>query len=340
MSIDLAVLWFVLLGVLLTAYAVLDGFDLGVGVLHLLTKDDVERRLSLNSIGPLWDGNEVWLVTFGGALFAAFPDAYATVLSTFYLPVMLLVFALVGRAVAIELRSKHPSRFWRAYWDFSFSAASALVLFAFGLVAGDLVLGLPLRADGTLEGGALALLHPYALAVGVLTVLAASLHGALFLAIKTEGALHERARRWAWTAFGLFLVAYLGVTIATLRLAPHALHAFERWPIAWVVVVLGVLAIANVPRAMYRGSPTYAFASTSAVIVSLTTLFGLAMFPNFVVSRVDPAANLDLWQASSSVTTLTLMRNIALLGLPFVVTYTAIVHWVFRGKVRLGKLSY
>lgn len=337
---DLAALWFVLLGVLLTVYAVLDGFDLGVGALHLFVRGDTERRLSLNSIGPLWDGNEVWLVTFGGALFAAFPEAYATVLSTLYLPVVALLVMLVGRAVAIELRSKHPSRLWRSYWDASFALASVGVTFAFGVVAGNLLLGLPIDREGRVVGGVSALLHPYALGVGALAVLTAALHGAIFLAIKTEGELGARARRWAWTAFGLVLVAYVGITMATFVLAPHALDGFARWPALWALVVLHVLALANVPRALALGSPRYAFLSSSAVVAGFCALFGLAMFPYLVRSRVDPAANLDLWAAASSHSTLARMRLIAALGLPFVAAYTAIVHWVFRGKVKLGKYSY
>jgi cytochrome d ubiquinol oxidase subunit II len=339
-TFDLALLWYVLLGALLTVYAVLDGFDLGVGALHLFTRGDTERRLALNSIGPLWDGNEVWLVTFGGALFAAFPEAYATVLSTFYLPIMLLMVSLIGRAVSIELRSKHPSPLWRTYWDVSFALSSALVTFLFGVVAGDLILGLPLGADGRLAAGVRSLLHPYALAVGAFAVITSALHGALFLAIKTEGELAARAKRWAWTSFGLFLVAYLGVTVATFVLAPHALENFSRWPIAWVVVVLNVLAVANVPRALTHHSASYAFLSSSAVIAALCFLFGMAMFPHLVVSSLDPSQSLDLWADSSSPTTLAIMRNVALLGMPLVVTYTLIVHWVFRGKVKLGKFSY
>ena len=340
---DLATLWFLGLGVLLTVYAVLDGFDLGVGTLHLFVRGDMERRLTLNSIGPLWDGNEVWLVTFGGALFAAFPEAYATILSGFYLPFIALVLCLVGRAVSIELRSKHHSRWWRGYWDFSFFASSTLVTFLFGLLAGNLILGVPLDAQSEYAGTLGTLFRPYPLAVGAFAVITSAMHGALFLRTKTEGELEARVARWSWTAFGVFLVAWVGVTIATLVLAPHATRNFERWPAAWIVVVLCVLAVANVPRALFRGRPAEAFLSSCGVVASHCFLFGMAMFPNLLYAT--PGADgsmraMDVWEARSSEATLALMTWIAVLGLPLIATYTIIVYRVFAGKVKLSKYSY
>src|SRR5690606_13614919 len=175
---DLNTFWFLALGVLLTGYAILDGFDLGVGALHLFARSEFapgatehgERRILLNAIGPLWDGNEVWLVTFGGALFAAFPEAYATALSGFYLPFMGLLVALIGRAVAIEFRSKRPERWWRAYWDFSFSAASTLVVFIAGIAVGNAIRGIPIGADREFHGTLAGLLNPYALSLGAFAV--------------------------------------------------------------------------------------------------------------------------------------------------------------------------
>lgn len=163
---DLHVFWFVLLGVLATGYAILDGFDLGVGILHPLVKGDRERRLVLNSIGPLWDGNEVWLVTFGGALFAAFPKAYASLFSAFYLPFMFLLFALIGRAISIEFRSKAKARFWRSYWDHSFALSSFVVTFLFGVAAANTMQGIALDARGNHQGSVFDLLGAYPLAVG------------------------------------------------------------------------------------------------------------------------------------------------------------------------------
>jgi cytochrome bd ubiquinol oxidase subunit II len=337
---DFHILWFVLLGVLLIGYAILDGFDLGVGVLHLFVRGDTERRVVINSIGPLWDGNEVWLVTFGGALFAAFPVAYAAVFSGFYLPFMLVLFSLIGRAIAIEFRSKRSSRFWRSYWDFSFFLSSACALFIFGVAAGNVLQGVPLGPDAVFVGHLFDLLGLYPLSVGVLTVATAAMHAAIYLFLKTEGELQKRIHGWMWRTFGIFLVAYLLVTIMTLVRVPHATDNFERWPATWIVVALNVLAIANIPRAIHQGRPFYAFISSSATIAALAFLFGMALFPNLVVSNVDRAYDLSIYNAASSETTLRLMAIIAVIGMPFVATYTAIVYWVFRGKVKLDSSSY
>lgn len=337
--IDLHLFWFVGLGALLTVYAVLDGFDLGVGVLHMLAKGDLERRFSINSIGPLWDGNEVWLVTFGGALFAGFPEAYASILSAFYLPFIFLLFFLIGRAVSIELRSKRESVWWRAYWDWSFTASSFLTLFLFGLLAGNLIAGVPIH-DGEIHVELLRLFRPYPLAVGALAVIGASMHGAIFLHLKTEGAMQERAMRWSWRAFALFVAAYAGVTIATLLMFPHATRNFRAHPAAWIVVAANLLAIANVPRCLHANRPGQAFVSSCATIASLCFLFGMAMFPYFAFDTHEPIHGIDAWNASSSETTLGIMQIVAVLGLPMVATYTGIVYWVFRGKVKLGENSY
>ncbi len=337
---DLHVFWFLTLGLLLTVYAVLDGFDLGVGTLHLFTKSDIDRRTTLNSIGPLWDGNEVWLVTFGGALFAAFPEAYGTILSALYLPVVFLLFFLMGRAVAIEFRGKHPHPRWRAWWDFSFAAASTLTTFTFGLFAGNLILGLHFDEDRQFVGTLPDLLSPYALAVGALAVLGSAMHGALFLRLKIEGELRARVTRWAWIAFGLFVVAYGGVTLATLELVPSATRNFDRWPVAWLLVAAHVLAILNVPRALFRERPREAFASSCAIVAILCFLFGMAMYPHLAFSRDDAGVALDIFNTSSSEGTLARMQVVAFLGIPFVATYSFIVYRVFHGRVKLGKFSY
>jgi cytochrome d ubiquinol oxidase subunit II len=337
---DLNLLWFGLLGLLLTGYAILDGFDLGVGMLHLCTKSDLERRILMNSIGPVWDGNEVWLVTFGGALFAAFPHAYATAFSAFYLPFMLLLFALIFRAVSMEFRSKRTSARWRRGWDIAFFGASGLATFLFGVAVGNSMVGLPIGADMEFQGTFFDLLPPFALLVGVLAVVTFLMHGSIYLYLKTEGDLQSRIRRWMWRTFWAFLAAFLLTTAVTLFSIPHAAANFEQYPWAWGIVVLNILAIANIPRAIHQGRPHYAFVSSAATIAALTFLFGMALFPNLIYSSLAPEWSLTIYNASSSQKTLSIMRTIAFIGMPFVLTYTVIIYWTFRGKVDLGKFSY
>lgn len=337
---DLALAWYVGLGILLTVYAILDGFDFGVGTLHLFWRTDEERRLSLNAIGPLWDGNEVWLVTFGGALFAAFPEAYATILSALYLPFMLLLFFLIGRAVSIELRSKHASKAWRTYWDVSFAASSTLTVFMFGVFAGNLLFGIPVDERGFIHVSVFALFGPYPLLVGLLAVAGAAMHGAAFLQLKLEGEGFHKARRLGLVALGVFLVLVLGITVATLTMLPRAIRHFDEVPIVWAVPVIGSLSTLSALRAMVMRQARVAFASTSVTILSLCLLFGLAMFPHLLFSTHSEAASLDLWESSSSQSTLWTMSIIAMIGAPLVIAYTVIVHYVFRGKVKLGKFSY
>lgn len=337
---DLNILWFILLGVLLTGYAILDGFDLGVGILHLSARNDTERRVFMNSIGPLWDGNEVWLVTFGGALFAAFPEAYATAFSGFYLPFMLLLFALIFRAVSLEFRSKSDIKLWRGFFDFGFFAASFVAALLFGVAIGNMMVGIPVGADKEYAGGFFNLLGPYPLLVGVFVVSIFAMHGAIYLYLKTEGELQKHLHPLMWKTFGIFLVMYMLTTMFTLVEHPQALTLLRQQPIAWVVPVLNVLAIANIPRAIHLGKPGYAFLSSCATIIALNFLLGVALFPNLIVSSIDPAYSLTIYNAASSQKTLAIMRTIAFLGMPFVIAYTVIIYWIFRGKVELGKFSY
>lgn len=337
---ELNVLWFGIVGLLLFGYAVLDGFDLGVGILYPGFRDDRERRILLNSIGPLWDGNEVWLVTFGGALFAVFPDAYATIFSGFYLAFMLLLCALIFRAISIEFRSKRAGRRWRGFFDGAFFAASTLASFLFGVAIGNVVAGMPIGADKEFKGDLFDLLRPYPLLVGALVVALFALHGAIYLYLKTEGDLQQRVKHRIWSAFGIFMTLYVLVTMFTLVAHPRALENFRTIPFAWVVPVLNVLAIANIPRAIYKEQPFYAFVSSCCTIAALVFLLGMALYPNLVVSSLDPAYSLTITNAASSAKTLKTAAIIALIGMPLVLTYTAIIYWVFRGKVKLGEFSY
>jgi cytochrome d ubiquinol oxidase subunit II len=337
----LIVIWFLLEGVLLAGYALLDGFDLGVGILHpFVPRTDEERRISMNSIGPLWDGNEVWLVTFGGALFAAFPEAYASVFSGFYTAFMLLLFALIFRAVSLEFRSKVGQEGWRRFWDWGFFGGSAVATLLFGVAVGNAMLGLPLDEAGNFNGTVLDQLGPYPLLVGLMTVSLFAMHGGLFLYLKTEGDFHQRLRDWMWRSWGLFMVLFMLTTIATVAFIQGAIPNFERWPWSAVFVVAAVLAVANVPRCLYWDKPGQAFLSSSTVILCLVALFGFAIYPNLLTASNDPALSITIFTAASSAKTLTIMLIIAAVGMPFVLAYSAIIYWTFRGKVELGEHSY
>jgi cytochrome d ubiquinol oxidase subunit II len=338
----LQLIWFILIGVLMAGYAILDGFDLGVGILHLFAKDDHERRVFMNSIGPLWDGNEVWLVVFGGALFAAFPNAYATAFSGFYLGFMLLLCCLIFRGVSMEFRSKSPNPAWRTFWDIAFCVASTKATFLFGVVVGNCIQGLPLGEDGdfTRALSLTDLLNSYSVLTGLFAVYTFAMHGAIYLYLKTEGELQQRIRTWMTATFVLFLIHYILVSICTLAYIDRATAKYAEHPWLWLMPILNVLAIANIPRAIYLGRPFYAFISSACTIAAFTFLFGATLFPNLIVSNIDHRYSLTIANAASTEKTLGIMLIVAILGLPFVLTYTATIYWVFRGKVEIGKFSY
>jgi cytochrome d ubiquinol oxidase subunit II len=336
---DLPLLWYLLVGILLAGYAVLDGFDLGVGALHLLARTDEQRRLFLNAIGPVWDGNEVWLVVGGGALFAAFPPVYATVFSGFYLALILLLFALIFRGVAIEFRSQQPGVVWRQTWDVAFSVASVVAALLMGVALGNVVRGIPLDAGGNYTGTFLDLLNPYALTVGVTTVTLFVMHAAIYLTLRTEGTTHDLVAGWVPPAILAFAVMYAATTFATIRLVPHMAAPFLAYPGLTVVPLFTLAMVLCVPLAIRRGRPGMAFLASCATILGLWALVGIGMFPRLVVAS-DPALSLTLHNASSSPGTLRTMTIIAAIGVPLVLAYTAGIYWVFRGKVRLDSMSY
>ena len=333
-------IWFVLVGVLFTGYVILDGFDLGVGSLHLFTKTDEERRLMLNAIGPVWDGNEVWLVTGGGALFAAFPEVYATVFSGFYLAFVLLLFALIFRGVAIEFRSKRPEAWWRQTWDVLFSIGSVLSSFLIGVATGNIVWGVPLDVDHEFAGTFLGLLNPYSLLLGVTAVALFAMHGAIYVVMKTEGEMEARARGWIRNTIIFFILSYAITTMATLLYIPRMTKPLQDHPWLFIVPLAAILAIANVPREIHLGREFRAFLSSCGAMIALMTLFGIGMYPNLVFCHTDVANSLNIYNSASSQKTLGIMFVIACIGVPIVLTYTVCIYWIFRGKVKLEPTSY
>lgn len=357
---DFNVIWYILIGLLLIGYAILDGFDLGVGSLHLFSKGDHDRRIMLNSIGPVWDGNEVWLITAGGALFAAFPEVYATAFSGFYLPFMLLLIALIFRAVSIEFRSKEPSKRWRSTWDTSFSVGSILAAILFGIAIGNVVIGFPIGSDKEYQGTFFDLLTPYSLLTGLFNLSMFSMHGAIYLNLKTEGTLQNQAKSWIRTTYVIFVLMFVITTAATLYLKPemvanfsfglieapgtyHALVAEHHTlisVIAWLIVVLNILSIANIPRTLARDKPMQTFISSACTMTAIIGLFALGIFPNMLVSNMAPEYSLDIYNGASTEYTLRTMFFVAIWGLPFVIGYTSLIYWTYRGKTRLNESSY
>lgn len=338
---NLQFIWFTAFVLLVTGYAILDGFDLGVGMLHLFSKKDLERRLMLNSIGPVWDGNEVWLVTAGGALFAGFPDVYATLCSAFYMPVMILLAGLIFRAVAIEFRSKQPMAWWRWMWDILFSLASLVIALILGIALGNMIRGIPLDEHMEYTGDFFFLLNPYALLVGVLTTALFLMHGAIYLMLKTEGEFHEKMRRWVNPSIIFFIMCFSFTTMATLIFLPHMTETIKERPLFFLIAVIDMLAIANIPREISRGKDGWAFISSCVNIICLLSLFAVGSYPNVIRAINNPnALSLTIFNSSSSELTLELLLLFAVIGIPLVVAYTFGIYWVFRGKVKLESTSY
>jgi cytochrome d ubiquinol oxidase subunit II len=340
LHLDLNTVWFVLIGVLFSGYAILDGFDLGIGILHMFTKEDGERRVMLNAIGPVWDGNEVWLVTGGGALFAAFPSVYATVFSGFYLAFMLLLFSLIFRAVAIEFRSKQPMLWWRQMWDLSFAGGSLVSSLLIGVTLGNLAWGIPIGKDGEFAGTVLGLLRPYPLLIGITTVALFMMHGAIYGVLKTEGALHDKLRAWAMNGIIAFVICAVTTTMATLLYVPHIAARIRDNPWLFSIALVNMLAIANIPREFHRRRDWLAFLSSCAAILTFMVLFGLNQYPYMVYSQPEAANGLTIYNAASSPKTLGIMLVIALIGIPIVLAYTVSIYWIFRGKVKVDRMSY
>lgn len=339
-NLDLNTIWFILIGLLLTGYAILDGFDLGIGALHLLVKKDIDRRIMLNSIGPVWDGNEVWLVTGGGALFAAFPDVYATVFSGFYNAIILLLFMLIFRAVAIEFRSKRPMKLWRQTWDIAFSVASILIAFLMGVALGNIITGIPLDSTKEYVGTFWDMINPYTILVGITTVALFMMHGSIYGVLKTEGELNEKLKGWVNNTIIFFVICYVTTTMATLIYFPNMAKHFKDFPPLFGLALLNMLAIANIPREIHHGREFMAFLSSAASIAALLALFAVGIFPNIVLSNPNPEYSLTIYNAASSQKTLTIMLIIAAIGVPFVLAYTISIYWIFRGKVKLTNMSY
>ena len=338
---DLNTVWFILVGVLFTGYAMLDGFDLGVGALQLFNKKDVDRRLCLNAIGPVWDGNEVWLVTGGGALFAAFPEVYATAFSGFYDAFMLLLVALIFRAVAIEFRSKEKSRRWRQSWDIAFSVGSVLSSLLIGVAMGNVVWGVPLDKNYVFTGNFLTLIFPYSVFLGLTVVALFAMHANIYLILKTEGELQEKLRRWSRITIPIYVFGFVVFNVWTLLACDHVTSALQaRGPWLFALGALALLAVAAIPREIHKGREWRAFLFSCLQMALLMAMFGISVYPNMIFSSPNVQNSITIYTGSSTQQTLGFMLWVAVIGVPIVLAYTGCVYYIFRGKVKLTEESY
>ncbi|MFC2083842.1 cytochrome d ubiquinol oxidase subunit II [Bacteroidota bacterium] len=337
---DLNTIWFLLIAVLIIGYAILDGFDFGVGVLHLFTKSEHEKRVNLNSIGPVWDGNEVWFLTAGGALFAAFPIVYATVFSGFYLALMLLLVALIFRAVSLEFRGKVESENWKKYWDWAFGLGSLLPALLLGVAFGNILRGIPLDNNGLFTGNFFMLLNPYSLLVGVLSLILFTMHGAIYLTLKSEGEQKNRITKLIPKFWNGFVILYIVVTIFSIFEARFLFNDILSNPIFWLLLIILIGGIVYIPISIKNNKFGLGFFASSLTIFSMIGLSGLSLFPRLVPSSIDLANSLTIYNASSTERTLFTMLIIALIGMPLVIGYTLYIYRTFKGKVLLDENSY
>ncbi|MBU2515680.1 cytochrome d ubiquinol oxidase subunit II [bacterium] len=326
---DLNVTWFILIGVLLVGYSILDGFDLGAGILQLFTKNEEEKKILLNSIAPFWDGNEVWLLTGGGALFAAFPHVYATVFSGFYLALILLLVALIFRALSIEFRNQVESQTWKNFWDKAFSISSLVTALLLGVALGNIFTGVPIDGQMNYTGSFFTLLRPLPLLIGLTGVSMICVQGAAYLLLKTKGSFYKNVQTWAkksWMVFvGLMILTTLLTAIVdSSKMAP--IFSSVLGMLAMLILTYGVVTL---PIYLKKEHNFRVFISSSLVILSMFMIVAVAIFPNLVPAS-NPLNSLNIYNASSSQLTLKVMFIIALIGMPIVLVYTTYIYRVFR----------
>lgn len=331
--------WFVLWSVLWAVYFMLDGFVLGTGFLStFIAKSDTEKRILINAVGPVWDGNEVWLLTAGGATFAAFPTTYALMFSNLYSALILLLFALIVRGVSFEFRGKLESAAWKGMWDKAILVSSFLPALLFGVAFGNIFKGIPMRNDFTslqfsYEGSLIGLLNPYGLITGVLFVLLFAVHGSLYISLKTVGDLSNRATAMAnklWPALLAVAVVFLGYTWPATRLYDNYMNV----PVLLVVPVIAVVSLLMVKVFAGKGEIGKAFIASCLTILFVVFTGVAGLFPNLIPSNIDPASSLTIFNSSSSLLTLKIMTVVAAICVPTVICYKIWVYRIFRARIR------
>lgn len=333
-------LFYIVIGIAIVAYVMLDGFDLGVGCLHLFGRNDYERRINLNSIGPIWDGNEVWLIIIAGGLFAGFPDVYASLFSGFYLLWMSVLAGIMFRAVAIEFRSKTESAVWRQCWDCVFSLSSVVLAFLIGVVMGNLIQGVPVNEEReiVIAFGELFTLFPIIL--GVFSVFLLTLHGHLFLLLKTEGDMQNYLRGFLPYTLLFFSIMYIVMTVYTLIAHLHMTDKMMEYPLLCLVPLGLLLSIVVMWFTSLKNRYAWAFVFSCLTIALLFLTVAIGLYPALVFSSLDNIHSLTLYNASSQALTLKIALLIVVIGVPLVLAYGALIYFLFRHKTKLHEHSY
>ena len=341
LGIDYPTLWYLVVGLLFSGYAILEGFDYGAGAWHLFLKKDLSRRIAINAIGPLWDANQVWLIIGGGALFAGFPVMYATMLSAMYIPFMLFLMLLVLRSAAIKFRSAEEMTWWRKTWDIIYFISNTLIAFLLGVVLGNVLQGFELGENLTYQGGIFfSFLSPYAIMVGFTTLSIFMTQGAIFLLLKTEGRLHARLTFLLKKGMIFFIISFAVTSLYTLTFLHGVTDKFKENPVFFVLPILAFLAVANVPRLVSKKKYANALVFSSLTMAFLLMLVAFQLYPGLLPSTIDPKYSVTIYNAASSQKSLGIMLTIVAIGAPLLAGYFLFLYKTFHGKVKLDDTSY
>lgn len=333
-------LWFLIAGIFLIGYSITDGFDLGTGILMLFTSKEYDRTVLYNSVAPVWDGNEVWLIAGGGLLFAAFPTVYAASFSGFYIAILLVLWALIGRAIAFEYRNKRDSMVWRHTFDFIYWIGNTLPAILFGVAVGNAVVGVPINQEGIYQGTFFTLLRPVPLAMGLVSLFMFSMHGAGYLLRKTEGAVFELSKKYAYTSLVLYIVSVLLTNALAIAQAPYLYDNYFKYPLLFAIPFLMLLGVAL--YYIFLKSGKYDNVVYASALTNTATVLNVACasFPILIRSTINPKYNLTIFNSSSSNLTLIVMLIVAIIFVPLVLFYTRYAYKVFAGKVSGDKSYY
>lgn len=341
LGIDYPTLWYLVVGLLFSGYAILEGFDYGAGAWHLFFKKDLSKRIAINAIGPLWDANQVWLIIGGGALFAGFPVMYATMLSAMYIPFMLFLVLLVLRSSAIKFRSAEEMLWWRKTWDIVYFVSNTLISFLLGVVLGNVLQGFEIGENFSYKGGIFfSFLSPYAILVGLTTLSIFMTQGAIFLLLKTEGRLHARLTFLLKKGMIFFIISFAITSLYTLIFVPGVTDKFKENPVFFILPLLAFLAVANVPRLVSKKKYAYALVFSSLTMAFLLMLVAFQLYPVLLPSNINPEHSVTIYNAASSQKSLGIMLTIVVIGAPLLAGYFIFLYKTFYGKVKLDDSSY